>query len=365
MDEDWVFLASDSSIELASSIRECLLRIKRDQAEDLGLKTFPKSEDSLFNIVKIISAVYSDGEINLSIERSDVLGKNVILVHSFLPLVNTKFVELLLIIDAAQRAGANKIFLFISYLGYARQDKLFINNSTLNYGIAPLSAKIICSSIAGIERVFVFDCHSQQISGFFGVPFHNIELSGFCGLLGLREMVENNRQLAFSAERDNLELFDMISSLNLCIVAPDSGAFNRARHFARSIKMLFNSFWGARMDIPVVVINKHRSAPGVSEVFESSGDVTGMDCVIVDDIIDSAGTICNASLFLKNKRAKSVRAIISHGVLSGGGIDKVNNCNSLDMLAVADSIQRASSDKIKIFSIAYDVAMYISAYIHI
>ncbi len=239
---------------------------------------------------------FSDGEIRVQINES-VREKRVFVIQSLCNPTNDNIMELLLLIDAAKRASAKEVNAVIPYYAYARQDRK-------DQPRVPISAKVLANLLqsVGTERVVVVDLHAEQIQGFFDIPVEHISA---------------------------LPLFaDYLKKLNLqdlVIVSPDAGGAKRANKLAKKL--------GAEL----AIIYKMRPRPNAVEVFDVIGNVEGKNCVIVDDIVDTAGTLVAAADMLFQKGAKSVRACITHGVLSGPAVERINN-SKLTELVITDTI---------------------------
>lgn len=256
---------------------------------------------------------FSDGEIAISIGET-VRGSDVFIIQSTCTPVNNNLMELLIMIDAMKRASAGRITAVIPYFGYARQDRKSKSRD-------PISAKLVADLIeaAGADRVLTMDLHAAQIQGFFDVPLDHME-----GMPILSQYLE----------RKNLS--------DLVIVSPDLGSVNRARKLAN------------RLDVPIAIIDKRRPKPNVSEIMNIIGDIKDKNLVIIDDIIDTAGTLCNAANALKERGAKSVRACATHGILSGPAVDRIRD-SALEELVILDTIPLAPEkklDKIKVETVA-------------
>jgi ribose-phosphate pyrophosphokinase len=242
---------------------------------------------------------YSDNEVFVRIEEN-VRGEDLFVVQSTSYPANDNLMELLICIDALTRASAKRITAVMPYFGYARQDRK-------TDGRTPISAKLVANLItrAGANRVLTMDLHAGQIQGFFDIPTDN--------LLPTPVLAEDIR-------------FNYAKSSELIIVSPDSGGVVRARALAR------------RLDADLAIVDKRRSGPGQSEVMNILGDVNGRRCVLFDDIVDSAGTLCTAAEAMIKAGATEVSAYVTHGVLSGAAMDRVN-ASSLKELVVTDSIE--------------------------
>ena len=256
---------------------------------------------------------FSDGEITVSIGET-VRGSDVFIIQSTCTPVNNNLMELLIMIDVMKRASAGRITAVIPYFGYARQDRKSKSRD-------PISAKLVADLItaAGADRVLTMDLHAAQIQGFFNIPLDHLE-----GMPILSQYIE----------RKNLE--------DLVIVSPDLGSVNRARKIAN------------RLDVPIAIIDKRRPKPNVSEIMNIIGDIKDKNLLIIDDIIDTAGTLCNAANALKERGAKTVRACATHGILSGPAIERIQ-ASALEELILLDTIPLAAEkkiDKIKVESVA-------------
>ncbi|WCR57914.1 ribose-phosphate diphosphokinase [Wolbachia endosymbiont of Ctenocephalides felis wCfeJ] len=263
---------------------------------------------------------FADGEISVEVE-SDIYNQEAYIIQSTSPPTNDSLIELLLTIDAVKRSGAKRITTIIPYYGYSRQDRV-IRNSNMQ---SALSAKLIANLIqsAGTNNVAVIDLHSSQIEGFFDVPVANLSC---------------------------FEVFvDSVHTENLAIVAPDVGAIGRARAFAKALEKKCEIKFSGE----IIVIDKYREKAGTSEVMNVIGDVANKNCVIVDDIVDSGGTLCNAAFALKTRGARSVISCITHGVLSGNAVEKISS-SVLDKLVITDTILHKfkKTSKIEVVSIA-------------
>ena len=241
---------------------------------------------------------FADEEIFVEIHEN-VRGEDVFVVQSTSYPANDNLMELLICIDALKRASARRITAVVPYFGYARQDRKPGPRT-------PISAKLVANLIteAGAERVLAVDLHAGQIQGFFDIPTDNL----FAVPLLARDIKERYAQGS------------------LMVVSPDVGGVVRARALAK------------RLDAQLAIVDKRRDRPGESEVMNVIGDVTGKDCLLIDDIVDSGGTLCNAAETLLDKGATGVTAYITHGVLSGGAVARVS-ASKLRELVITDSIQ--------------------------
>jgi ribose-phosphate pyrophosphokinase len=240
---------------------------------------------------------FSDMEVFVEIQEN-VRGEDVFVIQPTSYPANDHLMELLVTLDALKRSSARRVTAVIPYYGYARQDRKTSSRS-------PISAKLVANLItaAGANRVLTLDLHAAQIQGFFDIPVDNLYASPV--------MVKHIKETR--AKQD------------LVIVSPDVGGVLRARDIAR------------RLDVDLAIIDKRRERAGVSEVMNIIGDVDGRACVLVDDIVDSAGTLCNAAVALTEAGAKAVYAYCTHGVLSGGAVARVA-ASPIEELVLTDSI---------------------------
>jgi ribose-phosphate pyrophosphokinase len=258
---------------------------------------------------------FADGEIYVEINEN-VRGVNCFVVQPTCAPANDNLMELLVMIDALKRASAGSIVAVIPYFGYARQDRKSKPRT-------PISARLVADLLtaAGVERVLSIDLHAGQIQGFFNIPVDH--------LYGMPVLLEPLRQ--------------RISIDNAVIVSPDAGGVERARAYSK------------RLGSSLAIIDKRRPAPNVSEVVNIIGDVKGKDAVIVDDMIDTAGTVCAAAQAIKDKGARSVYAIASHGVLSNPAVERIV-ASPIEELFITDTIpprpEIRACAKIKVFSVA-------------
>ncbi len=242
-------------------------------------------------------SLFSDGEINIEI-RENVRGNDVFVVQPTCAPTNRHLMELIFMIDALRRASAGRITAVVPYFGYARQDR------RVRSVRVPISAKVVADMLsnAGVDRVLTVDLHAEQIQGFFNCTVDNVY--GAPVLLG-------------DIERQNYE--------NLQVVSPDVGGVVRARAVAK------------QLDCDLAIIDKRRPSSNQSEVMNLIGEVEGRTCVLVDDIVDTAGTLCKAAEALKKNGATKVVAYATHAVLSGSAIENIKN-SQLDELVVTNSI---------------------------
>ena len=240
---------------------------------------------------------FTDMEVFVEI-LENVRGEDVFVIQSTSYPTNDNLMELLITCDALRRASARRITPVIPYFGYARQDRQSGPRT-------PISAKLVANLIteAGANRVLTMDLHAGQIQGFFDIPVDNLA----------------------AAPLFSKDIEDRYAGRNVMIVSPDVGGVLRARIIAR------------RINCDLAIIDKRREREGVSEVMNIIGDVQGRDCIIIDDIVDSGGTLCNAADALLANGARSVSVYVSHGVLSGGAVARIA-ASPIEMLTITDSI---------------------------
>lgn len=241
---------------------------------------------------------FSDGECDIEI-LENVRGHDVFIIQPICPPANDNLVELLIMADALRRASATRITAVIPYFGYARQDR------RVRSARVPISAKVVADMLAsvGINRILTVDLHADQIQGFFHMPVDNV----YSTPVILDDVSRNNNN-------------------NLIVVSPDVGGVVRARAVAKRLN-----------DADLAIIDKRRPRPNQVEVMNIIGDVNGKDCILVDDIVDTAGTLCLAANALKQHGAATVMAYITHPVLSGKAIDNITH-SQLDQLVVTNTI---------------------------
>ena len=249
---------------------------------------------------------FSDMEVFVEIQEN-VRGEDVFVIQPTSFPANDNLMELLVMLDALKRGSARRITAVLPYFGYARQDRKTSPRS-------PISAKLVANLItkAGADRVLTIDLHAGQIQGFFDIPVDNLYAQPV-----LIEDIKKKRP-------DTSELM---------IISPDVGGVVRARALA------------TRLDADLAIIDKRRERAGVSEVMNIIGDVSGRHCILIDDIVDSAGTLCNAAVALTKAGAKSVAAYVTHGVLSGDAVARVA-ASPLKQLVVTDSIQATQAVRV-------------------
>ena len=263
---------------------------------------------------------FGDGEVSVKINEN-VRGKDVYLIQPTCSPTHKNLIELILMVDALRWSSAGRITAVIPYFGYARQDRRVRSERV------PISAKVIADILerSGIDRVLTVELHSEQIQGFFDIPVDNI--------YGTKVMVDDINNQSFS---------------DLLVVSPDVGGVVRSRALAKALDLS-----------DLAIIDKRRDEANKSEVMNVIGEVAEKDCLIVDDMADTCGTLCNAAQALKEKGAKTVTAYITHPVLSGNAIEKINE-STLDQLVVTDTIplseQAENCEKIRIMSLAPTLA---------
>src|SRR5271156_1482025 len=274
-------------------------------------------------MVKAVVRRFADMEVFVEIQEN-VRGEDIFVIQSTSFPANDNLMELLIVIDALRRASARRVTAVIPYFGYARQDRK-VGPRT------PISAKLVANLItrAGADRVLTLDLHAGQIQGFFDIPTDNL----FAAPVIVRDI------------RQRFDLGKVI------VVSPDVGGVVRARGLAK------------RINAPLAIVDKRRERPGESEVANVIGEVDGRICLLVDDIMDSGGTLLNAADALLEKGASAVYGYITHGVLSGGAVARVNKSN-LKELVITDSIQPTAdvkaSPNIRVLSIAHLIGEAIS-----
>ena len=264
---------------------------------------------------------FSDGEIKVQVEEN-VRGHDTFIIQSTCSPTNKNVMEIMLIADALKRSSASRITAVVPYYGYARQDR------RVRSARVPISAKVVADMFAsvGIDRVLTIDLHSETIQGFFDMPADNVYATKFM----VDDIKENN---------DRNEVV---------VVSPDVGGVVRSRALAKLLD-----------DTDLAIIDKRRDAANQSEVMNVIGEIDGKVCIVPDDIIDTAGTLCNAASALKEKGAKAVKAYITHPVLSGPAIERINN-SDIDELVVTNSIplnkEAQKCSKIRVISISNIIA---------
>ena len=258
------------------------------------------------NLGAIKVGTFSDGEINVEINEN-VRGKDTFVIQSTNYPAEKNLMELILIIDALKRSSVKSITAVIPYFGYSRQDR------RIRSARVPISAKVVADMLtnAGVTRIITLDIHSEQIQGFFSFPMDNIYTANL--------MVKN--------------LLDNYSVKDLQVVSPDTGGVIRARSVAKTLGVQ-----------DLAIIDKRREKANESQVINLIGDVENKVCIVPDDLIDTAGTLSNASHALKEKGAKEIIAYITHPVLSGNAVENLNN-SAIDKLVVSNSIDIGDKSK--------------------
>ncbi|AFU99052.1 ribose-phosphate pyrophosphokinase [Simiduia agarivorans SA1 = DSM 21679] len=247
---------------------------------------------------------FSDGEISVELNEN-VRGCDVFVVQSTCAPTNDNLMELIVMVDALRRASAGRITAVVPYFGYARQDR------RVRSARVPITAKVVADMMVsvGVDRVLTVDLHAEQIQGFFDVPVDNV--------YGSSVLIEDIEAQGFE---------------DLVVVSPDIGGVVRARAIAK------------QLDIELAIIDKRRPKANMAEVMNLIGEVEGRTCLLIDDMVDTAGTLCSAAAALKDRGAKKVVAYCTHPVLSGKAITNLNN-STLDELVVTDSIPLSEEAK--------------------
>jgi len=248
---------------------------------------------------------FSDGEIAVEINQN-VRGKDVFLIQPTCAPTNDNLMELVVMADAVRRSSASRVTAVVPYFGYARQDRRVRSQRV------PISAKAVADILSGcgIDRVLTVELHAEQIQGFFDIPVDNV--------YGSPVLLEDIKQQGYE---------------NLMVVSPDIGGVVRARAMAKQLD-----------DADLAIIDKRRPAAGIAQVMHIIGDVDGRDCLLVDDMVDTAGTLCKAATALKENGATRVIAYCTHPVLSGKAIENING-SELDELVVTDTIPLSAAAK--------------------
>ncbi len=259
---------------------------------------------------------FANGEIYCEIDKN-VRGADVFVIQSTCAPVNEHLMELLITVDALKRASANSITAVVPHYGYSRQDRKSAPRT-------PITAKLVADmmTIAGCSRVVTMDLHAGQIQGFFNIPFDNIFASPV-----ILDWVQKN-----------------LDPKNLITVSPDAGGVERVRYYAK------------RMNADLALIDKRRTGPNVAEAMNVIGDVNGKDCIIIDDMIDTAGTLVQAAKALRKNGAKKIYAASTHPVFSHPAIERIAACEELEAVIVTDTIPLSEEarklDKIKVVTTA-------------
>ncbi|MBL6946673.1 MAG: ribose-phosphate pyrophosphokinase [Rhodospirillales bacterium] len=256
-------------------------------------------------LTKAVVRRFSDQEVFVEIQEN-VRGEDVFVVQSSSFPANDNLMELLVALDALKRGSARRVTAVVPYFGYARQDRKSGPRT-------PISAKLVANliTVAGADRVLTMDLHAGQIQGFFDIPVDNLYGS-----------------LVF-----NRDIRERFNSQNLVLVSPDTGGVVRARGMAK------------KLDADLAIVDKRRERAGVSEVMNIIGDVDGRTCLLVDDIVDSGGTLCNAAVALMDAGAESVSTYVTHGVLSGGAVARITS-SPLKHMVITDSIMATEAVRV-------------------
>ena len=261
-------------------------QLAKDICKELGVK-----------LTDVLVARFSEGEIRVEI-KENIRGKDVFIIQPTCPPANDNLMELLILIDAARRASADRITAVIPYYGYARQDRK-------DQPRVPITAKLVANLIvaAGAGRVLTMDLHANQIQGFFDIPVdHLYAINALC------------------------EHFDQMKLKNLVVVSPDVGGIKMARAYAK------------RLGAGLAIVDKRRNSPESTDVMHILGDVKGKNAVLVDDICATASSLIEAIGALKKEGIQDVYAAVSHGILSDKAIERINDCKALKKLVITNSI---------------------------
>ncbi|EFI41470.1 ribose-phosphate pyrophosphokinase [Peptoniphilus sp. oral taxon 386] len=263
---------------------------------------------------------FSDGEIAIDIAET-VRGKDVYVIQSTSNPVNNNLMEILILIDALKRASAGRINAVIPYYGYARQDRK-------TKAREPITSKLVADlvTVAGADRVVAMDLHAGQIQGYFNIP------------------VDHLTAVPYLARYFK----DIVKKEDFVVVSPDLGGVTRTRKFANEL------------NLPIAIIEKRRPKPNVSEVMNIIGDIKGKNCILVDDIVDTAGTICQAAEALKKKGAKKVYGCATHGVLSGPAIERLSG-SVMEKFIITDTIELKEEQKVEKLEVVSVAPLFASA----
>ncbi len=266
------------------------------------------------NLTDALVGKFSEGEIRVKINEN-VRGKDAFVVQPTCPPTNDNLMELLIIIDALKRASAKRITAVMPYFGYARQDRK-------DQPRVPITAKLVANLLttAGTDRILTMDLHAQQIQGFFDIPVDHLYAIGVF-----------------------VEYFSKLKLGDLVVISPDVGGIKMARAYAK------------RMSAGLAIIDKRRDSPDKIEVMHILGEVEGKNAILVDDLIATGSSLIEAVEALKKSRCKSIRAAVSHGILSGPAIERIDKCADLKEMVITDSIPLVDHKKhprIKVLSVA-------------
>jgi ribose-phosphate pyrophosphokinase len=257
------------------------------------------------SLTEVLVGRFSEGEVRVEI-KENIRGKDVFIIQPTCPPTNDSLMELLILVDAARRASAERITAVLPYYGYARQDRK-------DQPRVPITAKLVANLIvaAGSQRVLTVDLHANQIQGFFDIPVdHLYGINALC------------------------DYFETKKIKNLVVVSPDAGGIKMARAYAK------------RLEAGLAIVDKRRDSPEKTEVMHILGNVKGRNAVIIDDIVATAGSLVDAVGALHKKGAKDIYAAISHGILSGQAISRIKSCKGLKELVITDSIPLSKSKDI-------------------
>ena len=266
------------------------------------------------SITEVLVGRFSEGEIRVQI-KENIRGKDVFIIQPTCPPTNENLMELLILIDAARRASAERITAVVPYYGYARQDRK-------DQPRVPITAKLVANLIAaaGTDRVLCMDLHANQIQGFFDLPVdHLYAINVLCDYF-------QNKKLK-----------------NMVVVSPDVGGLKMARAYAK------------RLGADLAIVDKRRASPEKTEVMHVLGSVRGKNAIMVDDIIATGGSMVEAAEVLRKKGVKSLYAAVSHGILSGPALERIRSCSILKEVVITDSIPLRQPDKnpkVKVLSVA-------------
>jgi ribose-phosphate pyrophosphokinase len=256
-------------------------------------------------LADVLCGRFSEGEIRVQIV-SNVRGKDVFIVQPTCPPTNDNLMELLVLIDAAKRASAQRVTAVLPFYGYARQDRK-------DQPRVPITAKLVANliTVAGADRVLTMDLHASQIQGFFDIPVdHLYAINTLC------------------------EHFESLQIKNLVVISPDVGGIRMARAYAK------------RLGAGLAIIDKRRMSPEETEVMNILGKVKGKNAILIDDLVATGGSLLEAIVALKEMGVERVFAAVSHGVLSGNAIERISACKALEELIITDSIPLTKSKKI-------------------
>ncbi len=265
---------------------------------------------------------FSDGEIQIDINET-VRGKDVYIIQSTSNPVNDNLMEVLILVDALKRASAGRINVVMPYYGYARQDRK-------TKAREPITSKLVADllEVAGAQRIVTMDLHAGQIQGYFNVPVDHLTAIPYLSEY-FKDIVNEDPG-------------------NFVVVSPDLGGVTRARKFAN------------RLNLPIAIIEKRRPKPNVSEVMNIIGDIDGKNCILIDDIIDTAGTICKAAQALRKNGAKKVYGCASHGVLSGEAFNRLEN-SIMEKFVISNTIEVPEEKLGKVLEVVNVAPIFASA----